>query len=307
MSNTLPPVEFVDKVDDTKERYARIVKARMEEAKRKIKNTTDSPQEMYKSIENSLNKSKSGLYEDFFADSADPVKSPSLPKSRFSYPHREEDIVKTIPIDNERKIEIRTNPHLPNRFEYAAVKKELLNPKQTELQKLLDWPPDVPRNVDKDIASLFLDDTGYVDMVRGSYTGAKEKAIDRLLMEAVRHDMSPHSNMLLNPGKNMVSKYVKEFRDTPKEEYLKKIRNFLDTGKTGKLWSTVAPYIGPAGTALTAGAILSAPNPAEAAILEGMSNVIPGGVSELGVSDEQKDLDRQFFKRIRQSSQRQGK
>ena len=61
------------------------------------------------------------------------------------------------------------------------------------------------------------------------------------------------------------------------------------------------------GTAATALGVATAPNPAEAAILEGMSNIIPGGVSELGVSDEQKELDRQYFKRIRQSSKRQGK
>jgi hypothetical protein len=68
--------------------------------------------------------------------------------------------------------------------------------------------------------------------------------------------------------------------------------------------NAIGPYLGPAGTALTAGTILAAPNPAEAAILEGMGNLIPGGISELGVSDEQKMLDNMYRNKARQISER---
>jgi hypothetical protein len=92
-----------------------------------------------------------------------------------------------------------------------------------------------------------------------------------------------------------------------REKYLKRISDFVGNSKLGKLGTAVAPYLGPVGKILTGVGIATAQNPAEAAILEGMGSVIPGGVSELGVSDEQKELDRQYFKSIRKSSKRKGK
>lgn len=58
------------------------------------------------------------------------------------------------------------------------------------------------------------------------------------------------------------------------------------------------------GTAATALGVATAPNPAEAAVMEGMENIIPMGVSELGVSDEQKALDMAYLKKLRQNSER---
>jgi hypothetical protein len=95
-----------------------------------------------------------------------------------------------------------------------------------------------------------------------------------------------------------------------KEKYLNRISDFVRNSKLGKLGTAVAPYLGPVGTAITAAGIAMAPNPAEAAMEEGISNLIPGAgiaMGELGVSDEQKELDRQYFKRVRQLSERKGK
>jgi hypothetical protein len=89
-----------------------------------------------------------------------------------------------------------------------------------------------------------------------------------------------------------------------KEKYLKRISNFVGNSKLGKLGAAVAPYIGPMGVALTAGAILASPNPAEAAIMEGMSNVVPGGVEDTGISDERAIPDPRYQEYIRRMSQK---
>jgi hypothetical protein len=68
--------------------------------------------------------------------------------------------------------------------------------------------------------------------------------------------------------------------------------------------NAIGPYVGPAGTALTAGAILAAPNPAEAAILEGMESLIPGGVQDTGISDERSIPDPRYQEYIRRTQQR---
>lgn len=58
------------------------------------------------------------------------------------------------------------------------------------------------------------------------------------------------------------------------------------------------------GTAATALGVATASNPAEAAVSEGMGYLIPGGIEELGVSDEQKNLDKLYLQKIKKLNER---
>jgi hypothetical protein len=204
------------------------------------------------------------------------------------------EVLQVIPVDEKRQLEIRMDPTNPGKFEYVAVTNDMELQHNQFRTKDTPYPPEVPRVMRKDIASLRVDADGHVGFVKSGYRGTKEGAVERLMMEASKRNMTPYSSNLLEPGKKMVSKFKDAYDNTAKEKYLAKIKNFLDTGKTGKIWSAVAPYIGPAGTALTAGAILASPNPAEAAVAEGIDSVIPGGVGELGQNDSEVLRDRKY-------------
>ena len=144
---------------------------------------------------------------------------------------------------------------------------------------------------------MTLDPSGHVSMVKSSYSGAKEGAVERLMMEAAKRDMTPKSSTLLEPGKKMVKKYADEYANMPKEKYLQKIASFLKTGKTGKIWSAVAPYVLPA----TAGAAALGYSDIAGAAADA---VIPGGLEETTIADERAIPDPKYQEYIKRMSQR---
>jgi len=89
------------------------------------------------------------------------------------------------------------------------------------------------------------------------------------------------------------------------EEKYQKIKRIMEANGINK-FKSILPLLKPLGYGLTVAGIAAAPNPAQAAVTEGISNIVPGGVEDLGVSDEQKSLDRQYLDRIRQLSQKRG-
>jgi len=221
-----------------------------------------------------------------------------LPSTRSAPTKRENVIMQVIPVDESRSVEIRMDPTYSNKLTFAATKEDWDFPKDYFRTKETETPPPIPRKFKKDIASITLDpDSGYVTMVNSSYPGAKEGAIERLMMEAVKRDMTPHSVNLLEPGKKMVKKYADEYANMPKEKYLQKIASFLKTGKTGKIWSTVAPYVLPA----TAGAAALGYSDIAGAASD---VVIPGGLEEAAIADERAIPDPRYQEYIKRMSQR---
>jgi hypothetical protein len=260
----------------------------VKEARSTINSTTLDENQMYSKIGESFEKSPVIKRANSTPSSSGIRRSHQSPSPEYT------EVLQVIPVDDTRQVEIRVDPSNPDRFEYVAVTDDM--ELQTNPFRSADSPspPDIPKKMRKDIASLKVDSRGHVGFVSAGFKGSKEGAIERLMMEAAKRDMTPYSPSMLGPGKNMVSKFKEAYDSTAKEKYLAKLKNFLDTGKTGKIWSAVAPYIGPAGTALTAGAILASPNPAEAAISEGIDTVIPGGVGELGQNDSEVLRDRKY-------------
>ena len=114
----------------------------------------------------------------------------------------------------------------------------------------------------------------------------------KLLKELADKKNISQLNNIGNPKE--VIKKIKELPDSPVTSYS------LVKRYGGKLFK-VLPAIGAIATGLSVGL---SPNPAEAAVAEGFENIIPGGVSELGVSDEQKALDMAYLKKLRQISER---
>lgn len=245
--------------------------------------------------------------------------SRALPRPQISPSPESIETLKTIPVDADRRVEVRFNPEYGS-YEYAASR---VSPKQPEFGYDFipvegfpspyypsDIPPEVRRadldiwrthNVKvppvirrEDIAKMSISPRGEVGFLNSSHAGAKEGAVDRLLMEAMKDGHSPGSSNLLAPGKRAVLKRAKEFQATPKAEYLKKIQNFLSTGKAGKVWSTAGHLIKPVSIGLTAAQFLT--DPAEAAV--NLATEAIGGVENLGVSEEQEALDRDFKAKI---------
>lgn len=266
-------------------------KENIAKARKRISEKKLNAEEIYGKIGESLKKSP-------ITESSHSTFNTSIPRASSSPSPEYTEILEVIPVDPERTVEIRTNPNSPNNFEYAATKQVEVHPKRASWDTDLNSPPPVPRIEKKDIAKLNLDKSGHVSMVKSSLRGTGEQAVERLLMEATKRDMPPHSRNLLAPGKKMVAKFKKMYDEMPKEKYLQKIGDFLNTGKTGKIWSTVAPYMGPIGTAATILGGLSYADLAGAVT----DTVIPGGVEELGVSPEQAELDRRYADKVRKLS-----
>jgi hypothetical protein len=260
----------------------------VKEARSTVNSTTLDENEMYSKIGESFKKSP--VREKFTSTPTDR----NMHRSHQSPSPEYTETLQVIPVDDKRQVEIRVDPSHPDRFEYVAVTDDMELQKNPFRPKDSPYPPEIPKQMRKDIASLKVDSTGHVGFVSAGFRGSKEGAVERLMMEAAKRDMTPYSPNMLEQGKKMVNKFKNTYEETPKEKYLAKLKNFLDTGKAGKIWSAVAPYIGPAGTALTAGAILASPNPAEAAVAEGIDSVIPGGVGELGQNDSEVLRDRKY-------------
>lgn len=270
-------------------------KKRIESAKARIKSPAISdPEKIYGKIGEAVKDSTVGRNTTFNRGGS------GLPKARTSPSPEWTEVLETIPVDADRSIEIRTNPAWPDNFEYAATKQMEVHPKRYSWDTNLDFPPPVPHKQKKDIASISVNPKGHVSMVTSSARGAGEGAVERIMMEAAKRDMTPHSTTQLGPGQNMVNRFVKEYKELPKEKYLQKIKDFLTTGKTGKIWSTVGPYLGPVGTAATVAGGLGYSDIAGAAT----DALVPGGIEEMGVSPEQAELDRRYAERVRQLSKK---
>ena len=260
----------------------------LSEARKRINQPELTAGEMYSRIGESLTKSPIRRSPEFMGTKG----KTAIPKSRLSPSPEYSPVIKKIPVDESRTIEIRTKPGgSSENFEFAATKEDWEMPKDWEFDQSGRFPPPPPRKVKKDIASLSIKPDGYVNMVNSSYTGAKEGAVERLMMEASKRGMVPYSSIQLEPGKNMVGRFLEEYTDTPKEKYLQKISDFLSTGKTGKIWSHL-PLIG---TGIGAATALSYSDPALAAL----DSIVPGGLEELGSADERSIPDPRYQEYIR--------
>lgn len=251
-----------------------------------------SAEDMYNQIERSLERSpikeKTSLQKGKSIKDVFPF--PDESPSEKQYP-----VLERIPVDESRDIEIRAKPDTLGKFEIAAVKKEVeMRPKPSWYGD--DSPPPIPKIVKKDIAKLDLYDTGQVSFVKSSFQGAKEGALERVMMEATKRNMAPHSQNLLGPGSNMVGRIKKEFDATSKEKYLEKIKNFLKTGKTGKVWSMLAPV------AKVGGAISALTAPSADAMAADL--LIPGGLESLGSADESAIVDKKYQQYIKKMQNR---
>lgn len=171
----------------------------------------------------------------------------------------------------ERFVVMSQNSPLDN-VNYTAIKKE---PNSKELKAIADI--------------IVHPKTGHVEFLRGSYEGAKEKAVDRLIFETMLTGAPANSKHLLNPGKNYVRNFLERYgidKGVAGLSYgINKIKN---SGTLNKLWSagaTAIPYIGPAMTAL---AFALAPDKGEAAtdiVIDTATGAI-GGVEPLGGPEE---------------------
>lgn len=209
----------------------------------------------------------------------------------FNSPSPEQtEVLQVIPVDDKRQVEIRVDPSKPGRFEYVAVAEDIDFKKNPYREKDSPFPPEPPKNVRKDIASLKVDSKGQVEMVKAGFQGSKEKAVERLMLEATKRDMTPHSSNLLEHGKKMVSKFKSVYEETPKEKYLAKLKNFLETGKSGKIWSTVVPILGPVAKVAALAGGLGYSDFSGAAT----DAIIPGGMGELGQDDSEVLRDRKY-------------
>lgn len=279
------------------EKQKKEAKQNVDYSKKRVEKKILNEEEIYGKIGDSLKKSFDKNVEEFKGFNSLRTLFPEAPRSPKENPDTMQ-IVETIPVDDGRNIEIRVDPRKKGRFTYVATKSEVL-PNEFVGKWDVDWPPPIPQMTKKDIASLNVMEDGYVNFVKSSLSGAKEKAVERLMMEAALRDMTPHSDELLQPGYNLVNKLKKEYEITSKEEYLNKIKKFLETGKTGKIWSTVAPVVKPLATGLgVAGAAL-----APSADVAAAEILIPGGISEAAVSDERAISDpiyREYIKRMQE-------
>jgi hypothetical protein len=272
-----------------------------------------NPEEMYRLAQNSITSSLSpeeiknaqSIVDNKVFNPGSEGKLITRPSLSQDWINPPENVIKSIPSEGNREVQFR---HFPGTEEYEIAATDILPVRETAEERKfreLHFPEEPPRiPARQDISNLQIAPDGKVIMVSSTHRGAMEGATDRLLMESLKHGKSPHSDLLLPAGRKLVARKALELQNTPKEDMLNKFSKFLNTGKTGKLWSTVAPYIGPAGTALTAGAILASPNPAEAAMMEGVETLVPGGVSDLGVSDERSIPDPRYQEYIRRMSQR---
>lgn len=237
-----------------------------------------SPEEMYNNIESSLKSSLGREYEE-------PDIQRPLNRGKNSYQSsylQDYGVVEEIPIpgDSTRRIVISKDPHT-GLHNYQAVK--IGSKPQAEYDKVfydkgLNKIPRPPKIDEEVLASLKINpETGKVGFIKSSFKGSKEKAADRLLLESVKRGVSPNSSVLLPAGRVKLRKLAKEFQRIDKAEYLKKLSNFLETGKSSKLWKA-APLIGP-----TIGAASIAASGDLAAGTADM--VVPGGVEDLGGSE----------------------
>lgn len=293
MDSRIPPVldEDIPYIINKKKELERD-KENIKFAKERLSKKPLAPEEMYEKIKSSLDKSP-------VKEKSELQKGKSIrdvfPKADVSPGDEYLATLERIPVDESREIEIRTNPRTKGKFEIAAVKKDVeMRPKPSWYGD--DSPPPIPKIVKKDIARLELLDTGQVSFVKSSLPGAKEGAIERIMMEATKRDMAPYSSNLLGPGSNMVGRIKKEFDATAKEKYLEKIKNFLKTGKTGKVWSMLAPV------AKVGGAISALTAPSADAMAADL--LVPGGVQSLGSADESDIIDKKYQQYINKMQNR---
>ena len=155
-------------------------------------------------------------------------------------------------------------------FEARKVAKEQPSLHMWGGKPLMDDPPVIADDV---IASLSMDADGQVRMRANTFTGAKERAGERLLAEAARSGMTPYSAILSKTGgKSLVRS--KQRIDADPEGYLNKLKKMQKTGKLNKLWSAL-PFVGAAATAYS---VLSAPS-VEAATEAAVSELDPFGIA----------------------------
>lgn len=150
------------------------------------------------------------------------------------------------------------------------------------------------------------------------YTGTPETGNPLLDVQLALHkSMAAEEAYLKQQGKSL--NYFQKVKDRlfPNDKLKYQVDaldayDFLEKGHFDKSFlkenlKRVAKGLPIIGTAATALGIATASNPAEAAAEEGITSLAPGAgfaMGELGVSDEQADLDRKYRQRIRESSQR---
>lgn len=143
------------------------------------------------------------------------------------------EMIRRLMVDKDRQVQLRYNPEYDT-YTYAAVRKD---PKYVPQYS---WDPEYKL---QDIATLRLNPDGYVGMVEASAGGAREGAVERLLSEATKEGFVPRSRNLLPGGQRMMAGKAIEMLETPKEEYLKKLADFLASGRTGKIWGAALPAL----------------------------------------------------------------
>jgi hypothetical protein len=226
----------------------------------------------------------------------------------FTAKHKIPDIVKELSSDmgvNTPDIRFKYDPRIAGSMD-GSKGLLTLNPESLadygresviahELRHLKEFDPEMPYKSDSSIRRML-------------YTAPEESiiALERLygVPEAIKKEQ----------GKSLG--YYQKIKDRlfPNDKLKYQIDaldayNFLERGHFAKPFlkenlervAKKLPIIGMGATAL---GVATAPNPANAAVLEGMSNIIPGGVEDLGISNEQKALDTAYLKKLRQISQR---
>lgn len=246
----------------------------------KVRNTllSKNPEELSKQIISETRyklPNKDELYPYGSSDSPGFRKSINIPESEFNS-RLKSGTSKIISkhIDDkgiERFVVMSQNSPLGN-VNFTAIKKE---PNSKELRAIADIKIH-PK-------------TGHVEFLRGSYEGAKEKAVDRLIFETMLTGAPANSNHLLNSGRNYARNFLERYgidKGVAGLSYgINKIKN---SGTLNKLWSagaTAIPYIGPAMTALS---FALAPDKGEAAtdiVIDTVTGAI-GGIEPLGGPEE---------------------
>lgn len=181
-------------------------------------------------------------------------------------------ILETVPIDKDRRITIRKSPY--GEFIYSAEKlpEELKTLRSLE-KKIKDYGrgdyfegerflSTKPSYLDsftsklfkpEELASLDITPAGHINFINSGKRGIAEGAMPRLLLEAASRGQVPHSSHLLAPGQKFTERMARDFQ---RPEFMDIIKRFLDIGKVGKYWSTVAPLLGK-GAAAAAGGLAS--------------------------------------------------
>lgn len=195
------------------------------------------------------------------------------PKNQWKSGHYGEILTDEIPVDADRTIKKFYDPYADtNRI--VAVK-SARNPTQpvNEMAKMgiENSVYDIPKLEDDVISELVYDKDGFIEYRSSTYSGAKERAGDRLLVEVAKEGVTPYSPDLSLSGRKSLERTKERMDDSNFLDSLKKLKK---TGKLGKLWSAL-PFIGAGATAYS---VLNSPS-AEAAADEVLSEFDPFGIA----------------------------